>query len=118
MYRILRKVKRHEPISPEERQTLLKGIEGLFTAPNAGWRYFFTYYARELAQFYHIELPLFACDPDMVYDWLLQNPALLEQLAAGSLTQKDYPPEMADYLLYIYGPEIKPEAVAPLLNSL
>ncbi len=117
MYRILRKVKRHEPITPEERQTLLKGIEPLFAVPNAGWRYFFACYARDLAEYYSIELPLFACDPDVVYDWLLQNPPLLEQLMQGGLTQKDYPLELADYLLYTFGTEITPQDVAPLIAS-
>ncbi len=116
MYRILRKVKRHEPLTLKERQLLLNMTEHLVAFPNSCWKYFFEYYAQDLALYYHIFLPLFACDPDVVYDWLLRNPSLLNQLMNSGLTQKDYPPALADYLRYTFGPEITPQDVSPLID--
>ena len=115
MYRILRKVKRHEPLTPDEKQKLIFELEQLAAFPNAGWRWFFEAYAQDLALLYGIQLPLFACDMDTVYDWLLQNPALIHQLQAAPLLQKDYPPLLADYLQYTFGPALTADDVRPLL---
>lgn len=116
MFRILRKIKRQEPLTAEEREKLLHTAEELSSFPHTGWRRFFEFYAHDCAQGYHINLPLFACDLDVVYDWLLQNPDILQQLMQKPLPQRDYPPSLADYLSYTFGSEITAEDVRPLLD--
>jgi len=114
VFRLLRKIKNHIPISLDEKKELILELERLSHFPNPGWKTLFNFYSDDLATA-GIVIPLFAVDPDNIYNWLLENPELLEKLKSDGIPAKDYPIEMADYLNYYYGDCLKADDVPELL---
>lgn len=114
MYRILRKIKNHFPLNSEEKKKLLLEIEHLNNFPNPAWIYFFNFYSDDLAS-QGIIVPLFPCDLDTVYSWLLANPDLIEILKHSYIQRKDYPIELADFLSYTFGNYLRAEDFPQLM---
>jgi hypothetical protein len=116
MQRILRAVKRQQPLTPGERARLREYI--IASHKTIGWEAFRSSYGRVLAEVYQISLPAFAVTADDLCHYLINRPELLAALMAEPLSVKNFPAEFHHFLLQVFAGSLRWEDVEPWLGHL
>ena len=116
MRAILRKVKRRQALTPEEKLQLTEYIQFLLSSP--AWDTFRQEYGCFLAEDQHMNLPAFGCTIDEVCFYLINHPHLITRLTASPLTLKDFPDTFHPYLLHTFAGQLTWADLAPWIGNL
>lgn len=113
---IFRKLYRHEVLNDEEYSDLMHYAEDLRITSPQSYMLFYDRFAALLFQDYYTYLPRFAYGSDDFYDFLLKNPAFVEDLLINSLPIDLLPPHLHEYLSFTYGDNIEASSILPRLE--
>lgn len=109
----MRKVQQKKPLAEAEYAQLMNYAEGLRWNDAQSYQLFYDLYADLLFRDYDTYLPRFRYGRDDFYDYLLQRPELIQQLASGGLAIASFPAYLHDYLVYTYGDEVTFTSIEP-----
>ncbi len=99
---IFRKLYRQEALNEDEYNKLMYYIDDLRVTSPESYMLFYERFASILFREYHIYIPRFAYGMDDVYDHLINNPLIVEELKNNSSFETLFPPYLHEYLEYSY----------------
>lgn len=99
---VLRKLYRQQALNEEEYSSLMYYAEKLRSTSPESYLLFYERFAAILKWDYNTFIPRFACGIDDFYNYLLNQPELIEVLKTDSLSIDAFPIRLHDYLKYTY----------------
>ncbi len=115
---ILRKLQQKRPLAEDEYAQLIDYAEELRWNYPESYLHFYNLYADLLHQDYNTYLPRFCYGRDDFYDYLLQNPDLVNSLQNNALAVETFPVHLHEYLLYTYGNQVSIASIGYFQNLL
>ncbi len=111
---VLKKIQQQKPLDAKEYAALSDYVDELRWNSPESYLHFFNLYADHLARNYAIYLPQFRYGRDDFFDYLLQNPEIINHLPNQILVAETFPLYLHEYLLYKYGSIINLESILAL----
>jgi len=113
---IFRKLYCHQSLNEGEYGRLMQYVDELLAVSPESYMLFYDRFAAILYLDYHTYLPRFAYGIDDVYNYLLNNPSLINELKTKPLSIDQFPSYMHEYLAYAYPNNIDASSILPQLE--